>query len=278
MDVKYLTNYIPFRPRAAIRRRVARLRNPGRHTHLYCVGIAKTGTHSITDMFDSTVRSEHEPEHGLVINKILAFGQGRLDEEKMRRYLRRRDRRLYLEIDSSHLNVFFVELLVEEFKSARFVMTIREPYSWLNSFINHSLLRDQGRQWVRLCDFMFRPDILTHPAEEQVLKERGLYTLEGYLGYWATNIQKVISSVPADQLLIVRTDQITKRAFEIADFSGLPRTAVRPEQSHTFKRPGDLGLLHEIDREYLQQRVSQFCQPLMDKFFPEVQQLSDAVL
>ena len=87
-----------------------RLINP-RKAHLYCVGTAKSGTHSIAAIFRDRLRSDHEPENQEVIRAILDLAAGRLDDEALRRYVLERDRRLWLEVDSSQLNFFLLDTI-----------------------------------------------------------------------------------------------------------------------------------------------------------------------
>ena len=247
-----------------------------RKARLYCVGTAKSGTHSIDAMFDSTVRSVHEAESGPVIRKILEIAQGQVAEAEVRAYLRERDERLQLDVDSSQLNFFLIDYLLHEFSDARFLLTIRDCYSWLNSFINDSLRRNTSKDWIRLREFRFRADEFEHPPAEQALKARGLYTLDGYLSYWACHNHKVLTTIPADRLFIVRTNEITEKAHEIARFAGLPAHAVRVEASHSFKNPQKFDVLQEIDRAHLEAKVEAHCAPLMVRYFPEIRSVEDA--
>jgi hypothetical protein len=253
----------------------ARLRR-ARRSHLYCVGTAKSGTHSIDSMFDDTVRSRHEPEDWRVIPKILDISAGRIPKTALRDYVQRRDRRLYLDVDSSQLNFFLLDILLEEFSDALFLLTIRDPYSWLDSYINDSLRRTSNWEWTRLRELRFRASAFSHPPEERALREHGLYTLDGYLSYWASHNQKVLSTVPEDQLMVVRTDEITQRAHDIAEFAGLPREAVRLEKSHAFQNPKKYSILRQLEPSYLEERVQEYCTPLIERFFPEIQSVEDA--
>lgn len=252
-----------------------RLMNP-RQAHFYCVGTAKSGTHSIAAIFGGQLRVAHEPECEQVIDVILAHAAGRIDRKKLRRYVLERNRRLWLDVDSSQLNVFFLDILVELFPDARFVLAIRNPYSWLDSFINHQLARGGSRKWVQMRDFRFRPDRYTHPPGERILKEKGLYTLDGYLSYWAYHNQTVIDTVPPDRLLIVRTDKISEWAEEIVRFAGVSSSYLVQENAHAFKAEAKLRLLDQVAQEHLEGRVKEYCADLMTRFFPEIQSQRDA--
>jgi len=248
-----------------------------RRCRLYCVGAAKTGTHSIGSLFNQSVRSAHEAESAEFISTILDISQGLLNKEDISTYIKNRDKKICLDIDSSQLNFFIINYLVNEFPDALFLLTIRDCYSWLDSFINDSLRRTTSKNWVRLREQRFRSDVFSHPPEELFLKERGLYTLDGYLSYWTNHNNKVLTSVPANRLMVIKTNEITHRAYELADFAGIPRAAVKIENSHSFKNPTKFNVLQEIDQNYLEEKVQEHCSVLMQRFFPEIKTVHDGL-
>ncbi|MGD1911608.1 MAG: sulfotransferase [Rivularia sp. (in: cyanobacteria)] len=249
-----------------------------RQTQLYCIGTAKSGTHSIASMFNKTVRSQHEPQDNGLIEQILDFEAGRSSSQNLKKYIRTREKQLHLDVDSSQLNFFVLDILINEFNNAKFLLTIRDCYSWLNSIINDSLRRTTSKEWIKFRDFRFKPEVFEHQPEENILKEHGLYTLNGYLSYWAMHNKKALSTVPDERLLIVRTDQISNKAYEIAEFAGLTQNSIDLQKSHAFKNPTKYGILSKIDSDYLEQRVHHYCQPLMKQFFPEIKTMKDANL
>jgi hypothetical protein len=250
-----------------------------RRTRLYCVGAPKSGTHSIAAMF-SGVRSEHEPQRAEVLEKVYAWQDGHIGDQELKAWLRARDRQLALEVDSSSLNFEILDFLLREFPDARYVLTIRDCYSWCNSAINHTA-RYRGRLdalWLPIRQSRYRPDVFTHAPEEQLLKDNGFYTLDGYFSYWTRHNTEVIEKVAPDRLLVIRTDQIPERAFEIADFAGLPRRAIRPERTHEYKNPTKHPILRQIDRKFVEAKVEKHCRQLMTRFFPEIKSLDEARL
>lgn len=246
---------------------VSKLVQP-RRTHVYCVGTAKSGTHSVEALFNGRLRVYHEADWKKLIGLILGVAEGHVSPEAFSRHLRARDRRFSLDIDSSQLNYFFVRELVELFPEAKFILTLRDPFSWLDSLINHQLARRHPPyEWRRLRDLRFGSPH-AHPPEEHALKVRGLYTLDGYLSYWATHNRRVLEVVPKDRLLVVRTDEITPRAEEIRRFAGLPHAAARRTKSHTYKALAKFGVLGDLDPEYLAGKISEHCAQLMGVYFP----------
>jgi sulfotransferase family protein len=249
-----------------------------RRTRLYCVGLAKSGTHSIAAMFSKNVRASHEAQSTAVIERIIDWREGRLGDEAMSEWVRARDRELALEVDSSLLNSEFLEILLSEFPDALFVLTLRDCYSWLNSLVNHWSRDKASPAWIKFREWRWNLNSSVHAPEERVLKEHGARTLDYYFSQWATRNNHIIATVPAHRLLIVRTDQITRRALEIADFAGLPRRAVRLQQTHAFSNPAKQEIICQIDPDFLEQQVAKHCRPLMTRFFPEIKSLSDARL
>ena len=131
---------------------------------------------------------------------------------------------------------------------------------------------------MKLREFLYARTGAPHAPAEQVLKENGLYPLAGYLAHWAAHNEKVLATIPPERLLVVRTDQIRSRAFEIAEFAGLPRHTIRLDRTHEYRNPVQRQIITEIDRDFLEQKIEQHCRPLMRRFFPEIKTLADAKL
>jgi hypothetical protein len=248
--------------------------NP-RRAHCYCVGTSKSGTHSIAALFRGPLRSDHEPERELVLKMILRRLQNTIGPEEWRRFIKERDKRLSLELDSSSLNYFLLDVLVETYEDAKFILTIRDCYSWLDSFINHQLARPTNKNWTRFKELRFRTDELTHAREEEIFKENGFYTLDGYLSYWAMHNRKVLEIVPPDRLLVVRTHEIAGQAGNIADFVGVPVSRLNSKRTHTYKARTKFNMLSKIEPDFLESKVRRHCRPIMDKYFPEIRKMSD---
>ena len=79
------------------------------------------------------------PEHYEFIQFLLATQKGALDKTQLKELLTKRDQHLGLELESCNLLRFFVETLLDGFPEAKFILTIRDCYSWLDSCLNHQL-------------------------------------------------------------------------------------------------------------------------------------------
>jgi hypothetical protein len=249
-----------------------------RRTRLYGIGGPKSGTHSVAAMFSSNVRAVHEPEFRTLIRMILDRHHGRIGERDFIEWLRVRDRRWALEVDSSSLNFEILDILLREFPDARFLLTVRDCYSALDSQVNQ-FLKGLGKRdpiVIELWNVQLGADAYRYAPQERILEQHGAPNVDSLLRSWAHRVHHTLATVPVERLLVVPTDQLKSRAFEIADFAGLPRRTVRLERTHAYRNPAKRPVVSEIDREFLERKVEQHCAPLMARFFPEIQSLDQA--
>lgn len=247
-----------------------------RRFHAYTVGTAKSGTTSFARMFEENYRAAHEPAMDETIDQILEFYHGSATEQDLDAFVRAQDEALWLEMNSSQLNYFLLPALLRVFPDAKYVLPIRNPYEWVNSFVNHQLGRpvrnefseETAIRWERYRDLRFQlSEKESHSPEEKVLEEHDLYTLDGYLSYWAEHNERVISLVPSSQLLILRTCDIDQSIDRISDFLNIPPSSLSTSKSHANRARKRLDLLDEIDNEYVESVVERHCRSLVDRFF-----------
>jgi len=129
--------------------------------------------------------------------------------------------------------------------------------------------------WWRYRDYCFKPEPFQHATEENLLAQHQLYTLDGYLSYWQRINQTILSVVPAERLLIVRTSEIEQSLDRIADFLSIPVQTLNHAHSHLYKAPQKFALLTEIDQKFLEQKVTFYCQVIMRQFFPHIHNAND---
>lgn len=242
-----------------------------RRFRAHCVGAPKSGTHSIAAVFRH-YRAAHEPDSSRFLAELLRYLGGAIGPSAMRRILRARDQQWRLEMESAHFNVYVVDLLAELFPEARFLLPVRDCYSWIDSFINHQLSRPivPGSPWARYRDARMGAGRYTHALEERALAERGLYTLDGYFSYWAMHNQRVLDAVPACRLLIFRTADIDRQLPRIAEFVGVPVETLDAGAVHSYPAASRFNLVSQIDPCFVRAKAEVHCKALMERFFPEV--------
>src|SRR5262245_60727386 len=79
-----------------------RLATWSRRFHAFGVGTPKSGTRSLAGLFERSFRAAHEPDVEPVVEMMDQMIHGRVDREGLERFFHRRDRRLRLELESSH--------------------------------------------------------------------------------------------------------------------------------------------------------------------------------
>jgi hypothetical protein len=246
-----------------------------RRFHAFGIGMPKTGTHSLAGVFIN-YRAEHELAMEQFIQIIMARANGEISVAAARKRVRQLDRRLWLELNASWTNYLVLDLLIDEFPQAKFVLTIRDCYSWLDSMFNqllgreHSEYRTQFHRWYAES---LSPG--THESGDRVLAERGLWPLDLWLRGWHLHNSRMLDLVPSDRLFVVRTQDIRQEIPRMAEFMGVPPETLDAGRSHAYKADAKFKLLSELDADYLHERVQARCGDLMKKYFPEVRGLSD---
>lgn len=247
-----------------------------RRFHAYCVGAGKTGTHSVNDMFRAHFRSEHEPDRLELVELLDGDKLGSLSHDEKVAFLRKRDRRMWLEMDASAFNRRFVGLYAEVFPESKFVMTVRDPHTRTDSLINHMLNHPPENDLQRRRrDAIFRADEYRHGPDDEPLRERGLHPLDGLLADYAEANAGIVASIPAQRLLIIRTDQLGKSATALAQFLEIPEDVLDVSRSHAYKSPKKYGVLASMDPDYVDARVKAHCADLLREHFPEIRSIMD---
>lgn len=239
-----------------------------RKIHAYCVGMPKTGTTSIYAMLDSNYRSEHEPEYQ-VVSRFLYSNPTR--EEKID-FFKKRDEQLWLELESSWFIGHCIDVFVEQFKEAKFIFTVRDCYSWLDSIINNQINyqhpddEDYDHTWLKV---LFGELPQTYADEEKVLAEYELYSLDTYLSYWANENEKILNAIPSDRVLLIRTHELSNKKTAIADFLGISLDTFDQRKQASNQALAKHHVLDKIDSDYLEEKYEKHCSQLMQRLFPD---------
>lgn len=169
---------------------------------IFGVGMEKTGTHSLARMLDLP----HQPDAD---NAIL----GVLSERN------KRDVASRIVPSVSNLHVHYLDLILSRFPDARFVLTVRDPSSWLRSSWNHRYARPETitETWTRLDRF-----------------RKGRGDVAGCLRYWEWHNRTVWDTVPRDRLLVITTDTLNLSAETLVRFAGRAVTRGVREYAGTY--------------------------------------------
>ncbi|MCC7193404.1 MAG: hypothetical protein IT444_11540 [Phycisphaeraceae bacterium] len=234
----------------------------------FCVGLPRAGTHSVAAMF-SGYRAAHEPGGESFLKEILRYTNGTIEPSEMTNLLRRRNRQQWLEMESAPFDVFIVELLVELFPKANFILTTRDCYSWIDSVINDELSRpDKSGTWAEYRKLCFGDVKYDYAPQEQPLREKGLWPLAGYFSYWKMHMRRVLQAVPASRLMVVDVTKLMERSADLAEFVGVPARSLDLDQTHVFKVVRKFQMLSQLDPRFVRAAAEEHCDELMHRFFP----------
>lgn len=195
------------------------------------VGLPRSGTHYLASAVTEPFHGAHEfdaPRQAIAIAARLA---GNLSDSQYIAYLEdRRRRSSTLHADVSWLNASMVDAWVALEPQARFVMTLRPPLAWIDSYARHNArLRGRlARHWQLLRQVLFGADRWPHTPADVGLEAQGLPSLDGLLSYWGRHVTLVLAAVPTHRLMILRTDELTQSLPMITGFLHWPAKALQP--------------------------------------------------
>lgn len=244
---------------------------PERRFRIYTVGIAKTGTTSIAGIF-GRYRSAHEFMFAETVRQISAWHQGAISTESLRSYVLQRDRKGGLELDSASFNHHFIPILAEEFPDSKFVFSIRDCFSWLDSIVTMGLTAGAGvPSWMmEYGRFIARDRVdqgaITAPFDLM----RALPDLvDGLFRYWSEMNSSVLDLLPEGRSLIVRTHELSASLDRLALFAGVPRDSLTARAKHRNRAAERLEILRSLDPGLIEERYQVHCRELMERVFPD---------
>jgi hypothetical protein len=197
-----------------------------------------------------------------------------MDRRKFEEFILERDLLLNLELESSWLTYFYIDILASRMREARFILTVRDPYSWLDSIINfHYLMRRNSYPWMKpwvrvLEDFYFGDNDWHYSLGDRFLKECRLLPVRSYLRLWRVHNQAVISGIPSDRLYVVNTLDIAHEIHNIANFLNIQSDQLDRSVSHSHKNTKKkFQICDVVDKGYLKSSVDEFCSDFVKDLF-----------
>lgn len=231
-----------------------------RRIHAYNLGMGRTGTTAMASIFAS-FRTAHEPMGKETISVLERYWKEELPEQDVRAFLRKRDRVHRFEFESTPFLGPFATQLAQLFPEAKFLLTVREPYTWLRSAIDKCVntpRTEHPSHVVKLRDLCYGVLPKTHPEQEQALERYNLHTLGGFLQYWGWHNQTVLNNIPDHRLLLIPTSTLNEAISQVGDFVGVDSEALarpgRQNQSSTRN-----GILAEVEEKYVRECIEKHC-------------------
>ncbi|MDC0609959.1 hypothetical protein OAP63_04445 [Vibrio sp.] len=235
-----------------------------RKAHVYCIGAAKTGTTSIAQIYNGPLRAAHEPSVTSTTDLVISYLSGDLSDQECIDKLRKRDKSLNLELESSHPLGYLAPFLIEMSPKSKFIVTIRNPNDWLKSRINFHLKRKPD-EWDKYRQFIWSRHHSRYEKEELILEQNQLFSLDAYLKQYSEQYQIIFDSIPEERRLVIKTDEISYSLDKMNGFMGLNKPSV--EAIHTNKMDVKESIYDLISKEFIEEKVNNSCGWILNKYF-----------
>lgn len=237
-----------------------------RRFHAYAVGLPRSGTHSIGGLF-SRFAAQHEPLASVTLENILQWQGGQRSRSHQRAFLGLRDRWLGLELEASHFLVYCLPAIQELFPEARFIFTVRDPYSWLISEMSTNQESGGHATWRHYEEFRY---LHTLPWERQP-NSSALFPLRSYLEYWRFHCEHVTQTVPGDRLLIVPTVRISDSIHDLSAFLDIDPAELTPSKSHLSRKAQNRKVtLTAAEQGDARALIEEICIPFIKTSLPQL--------
>jgi hypothetical protein len=240
-----------------------------RRFRAFCVGLPKTGTTSVGTIFEN-YRSAKVAGSSLERLGCDVREDSRA-AEAARAFVLRRDAEEWLEMDPSSANWMILGVLKEQFPDSRFILTIRDCYSWCDSMLNVLIGRTAANDFVEspeLFKRMLGCELDWFRDAETALRHSEPI-LEKLLEFWAQQAKTALEC-PSDRTLVIRTSEISSSLKVMADFVGVPPETLLPERTHSRQTDRKFDILRRIDRHALEAAFGRHADSdFMRAYFPE---------
>ena len=241
----------------------------------FCVGQAKSGTASLVGLLSAKYRAAHEPEREELLGMILRESHADFSEYDFREYLVERDDRLDLEYDVAWANQFIVGHLLPVFPTAKFIVLIRDCYTWLQSVLGHLISRDVPSDVLAFLEWWFKPERYPYSHHDRPLEEYGLYSIASYLHAWNHHINVCTASIPPERRLLLRTHELALSHSKLAGFLEIPLESIDSDNGHLNRSTWVETIESLVGRSYLDEMVHSICGDNMACYFPEIGSAED---
>jgi hypothetical protein len=223
------------------------------------------------------LRAGHESELRRLVSTMYRHFHGSISDDLYVRFLRNRDRELWLEVESNCFLGYRPDLVARAFPDARFIVPVREPRSWLRSMLhNHMDYRPRAGTAMEMWHAVFFPSRNDpHDSREQVLRQESLYPIHAYLNYWAAHNHEVLTAMRGRHHLVIGTGEISDSLGDIASFLAVAPARLDASGAHSNRTATRRDVLSDIDPDFLSATIDRICGPVvgghrLDRLFEPV--------
>ena len=162
------------------------------------------------------------------------------------------------------------------FPNAKFIVLIRDCYTWLESITGHLVSRDVPDDVAAFLRWWFKPERYPHGPYDRGLAARGLFSVAAHLHAWNRHVDSCIESIPADRRLILRTHELAASHRRLADFLKIPLSSLHLAGGHRNRGARNEPITSFVAPEYIDERVSSIGGANMARHFPGLRSRRDA--
>ena len=230
----------------------------------FIIGLPRSGTHTISQLFSKDI-AIHEPLPLITISTLLRWLHGKTSQNVISQFIHSRQLLHARKIEASHFMHYFCKEISDHFEHAKFILTVREPKSWLYSEVNQNFIinrRSRKTIWRQLEEYRYGHYGFSPEKWDGGLIDKQLWPARAYLSYWRDHIAFVLEHVPAERLLILDVSQISESTNLIEDFFSEKILGDRDHIGGSFSKPVDITALPE--EGVLDQLIEEECREVIE--------------
>ena len=186
-----------------------------------------------------------------------------------------------MEMDSTGCNFYYCDILAQKFPSAKFILTLRNCYSWVDSMINEGILASYKETYncrkpeesESSLAYYFKDLIglnLSLFRSKEYAARRIHLIVDRLLSFWANTNENTIQNLPSGRSLVLPIDRISDNFESIAELLQVPADTLAKDESFSNKGIYKFNMLKEVSPAFLRDKSSRHCASLMGRYFPEV--------
>ena len=188
------------------------------------------------------------------------YRQGQINRGEFGKFLLRRDHKMWAEMESSGGIHRYIDFLVHIFPQAKFIFTLRDCYSWCDSYIDASINHPYKGPSPSLDPLFFK-------TKESAIQNI-IPILSHALSLWHETNESIMKTCPPERLFVVRTDRIVKDIEGIADFLNVSVDSLCLEMVHSNQSCHKYHVLGMAPYSLVKGIFEERQLPLMEKYFP----------
>lgn len=193
---------------------------------VYFIGLPKTASLSLAQMIQNS-SDVHEFWFGKTIIKLYKYSKNEITKNDLIFFLEERERAKTYRYDISTFNYKYYTFLLERNPDSLFLLPLRDPYSWINSFLNHirhHLNEEGSSDWFDdSIKYYFNENFSTNDfLTNELISENIEELIKLLCKEWNNHILTLFLNIPkTGQTLIYRYSLLADDLNFITDFLGL---------------------------------------------------------